>query len=93
MIEGMALVKPIEGILRRGTVKIDVPAQRQFGDTLPVVRRVKLGPVHVLATYDPVVVHGKAAREVRLPDFDGVQGLTLTLPADAETRVFVLREP
>jgi hypothetical protein len=93
MIEGMALVKPLEGILRRGAVKIDVPAQRQFGGTLPVVRRVRLGPLHVLATYDPVVVHGKPAREVVLADFDGVKGLTLRLPADAETRIFLLRDP
>jgi hypothetical protein len=92
MIEGMALVKPLEFLLRHGTVKIDVPAQEQFGKTLPVVRRVKLGPWHVLITYDPGVVYGGAPRDVVLSDFDGVPGRTLRLPADAQTRVFVLEE-
>lgn len=92
MIEGMALVKPLEGLLRRGTVKIDVPAQEQFGKTLPVVRRVKLGKWHVMATYDPKVVFGGAPREIVLQDFDGTKGRTLRLPADGETRVFVIRE-
>jgi hypothetical protein len=38
-------------------------------------------------------VHGQEARQIVLSDFAGRQGLTLTLPADAETRLFVLREP
>ena len=91
MIEGMALAKPFEYILRHGEVKIDVPARRQFKQSLPIVRRVKLGSVHILITYDPKVVYGGAPREIVLTDFDGRQGLTLTLPADAQTRIFVLR--
>ena len=92
MIEGMALVKPFEYILRHGEAKIDVPARRQFKQTLPIVRRVKLGKVHILATYDPKVVYGGEPRQVVLPDFDGHKGFTLTLPADGETRIFVLQE-
>jgi hypothetical protein len=104
MIEGMALVKPFEYTLRHGDVKIDVPAQEQFGRRLPVVRRVKLGPIHVLITYDPNVIYGTAPkgkkrapatgqpREIVLKDFDNVAGRTLRLPADAQTRIFVLRE-
>jgi len=102
MIEGMALVKPLEFILRHGEVKIDVPATEQFAGRLPIVRRVKLGPVHVLITYDPNVIHGTAPvgekqqplvgqpRWIVLEDFDGVAGRTLELPADEQTRVFVL---
>ena len=62
MIEGMALVKPLEYTLRHGEVKIDIPARRQFKQTLPIVRRVKHGPVHIVMTYDPQVVHA-ASRE------------------------------
>ncbi|MBN1674712.1 MAG: hypothetical protein JXR37_26950 [Kiritimatiellae bacterium] len=104
MIEGLALVKPLEYIVRHGEVKIDVPAQQQFGKRLPVVRRVKLGPLHVLVTFDPNAVYGTRPkdeqtpspngrpREIVLENFDGVAGRTLRLPADAQTRVFVLYE-
>ena len=104
MIEGMALVKPLEYILHHGKVKIDVPATEQFAKRLPIVRRVKLGRIHVLITYDPNVIHGtRPAGETKPPvsgkprwivlkDFDGVPGRTLELPADAVTRVFVLIE-
>lgn len=90
MIEGMALVKPLEYLLRHGAVKIDVPAREQFGKTLPIVRRVQLGRWHVLITYDPKVVHGDAPRSITLTNFAGVTGRTLRLPADSQTRVFVL---
>ena len=93
MIEGMALVKPFESILRHAEVKIDVPARQQFKQTLPIVRRVKLGPIHILVTYDPQVIYdGGTAREIVLTDFDGHAGLNLKLPADEQTRIFVLRE-
>ena len=59
---------------------------------LPIVRRVKLGRVHAVITYDPTVVHGGEARRVELPNFDGQRGLTLSLPADEKTRLFILRE-
>jgi len=92
VIEGLALMKPLEYVLRHGEVKVDVSAQEQFGKTLPIVRRVKLGKWHVLATYDPGCVYGGPARAVELKDFDGRAGRTLTVPADAQTRVFVLEE-
>jgi len=82
MIEGMALARPFETLLRHGEIKIDVSAHRQFAETLPVVRRVKLDGIHVLITYDPAVIHGREPRRVVLQDFDGHEGLTLTLPAD-----------
>ncbi|MBL7224095.1 MAG: hypothetical protein ISS72_09600 [Candidatus Brocadiae bacterium] len=91
-IEGLALVKPLEYVLRHGDVKVDVPAQKQFGEELPIVRRVKLGRIHVMATYDPLVLHGGTPRPIVLNDFDGVRGRTLVLPADAETRLFALRD-
>lgn len=92
MIEGMALVKPFEYFLRHGQVKVDVPAPRQFGQTLPLVRRVKLGPWHVVITYDPKVIYGGAPRTITLEHFDGMPGRTLKLPADAQTRIWVLAE-
>ena len=73
-------------------MKVDVPARRQFKETLPLVRRVKLGDIHILVTYDPGVVHGGEPRKIVLADFAGHAGLTLTLPADDETRIFVIRE-
>ncbi len=92
MIEGMALVKPLEYSLRHGEVKVDIPARRQFKQTLPIVRRIKIGSVHILCTYDPRVVYGGEPREIVLTDFDECAGRTLRLPADDQTRIFVLRE-
>lgn len=92
-VEGLALVKVLEPVLRRGEVRVDVPALDQFAKALPVVRRVKIGPLHIIATYNPRVVHlGEGPATVVLADFDGHAGLTLRVPADEETRVFVLRE-
>jgi len=91
-VEGLALVKAFEPILRQGEVKVDVPALDQFARTLPIVRRVKLGRYQLLATYDPLCVQGGAPREIGLDDFDGHTGLRLVLPADAQVRVFALQE-
>ncbi|MDQ1318631.1 MAG: hypothetical protein QG588_2293 [Candidatus Poribacteria bacterium] len=92
MIEGMALVKSFEYILRHGEVKIDVSAQKQFEMTSPIVRRVKLGNINVICTYDPMCIYGGEPRQIVLNDFDGNKGLTLKLPADSETRLFVIVE-
>jgi len=92
MIEGLALVRPLEYVLRHGAVKIDVSAQEQFAHKLPIVRRVRLGDVHLVISYDPGVVYGGTPRAIVLKDFDGVAGRTLRVPADAETRLFVLQE-
>jgi hypothetical protein len=92
MIEGMALVKPFEYILRHGQVKIDVPSREQWKDVLPISRRVQLGSIHLVITYDPKVVYGDAPRRIVLPDFAGRKGLTVTLPADSQTRIFVFSE-
>jgi hypothetical protein len=92
VIEGMALAKPLEYILSHGEVRMDESSLTQFLEATPIVRRVQLGDLHVVATYDPKVVHGEAPRDIVLRDFAGHAGLTVTLPADAETRVFVLRE-
>ena len=86
------MVKPFEVLLREGEVRIDVSAQEQFAGSLPIVRRVKSGRHHVLITYDPGWETAEGAREIVLDDFDGHAGMQLRLPADAQTRVFVLRE-
>jgi hypothetical protein len=91
-VEGLALVKPIEGMLKRGEVKVDVAALDVYVKTLPIVRRVKVGKYHLIATFDPMCVQGGAPREIVLKDFDGHRGMTLRLPADRETRVFAIRE-
>ena len=92
VIEGLALVKPFEYLLRHGEVKVDVSAQTQYAGTLPIVRRVKLGSYHVVGTFDPAWSSQPAARSIVLTNFDGYTGLTVTLPADRELRVFVLRD-
>lgn len=90
MVEGMALVKPFERLLRQGEVKIDVAAQKQFAETLPIVRRVRCGRLHILITYDPLWHEHDGPRRIVLDGFDGREGLTVVLPADAQTRIFVL---
>jgi hypothetical protein len=92
VIEGLALVKPIEYLLRHGEVHIDVDAREQWKEGLPVVRRVTFGLLHVLITYDPTVIYGGRPRTVTLANFAGAQGRDLEIPADAETRIFVLRD-
>ncbi|MFP3903977.1 MAG: hypothetical protein ACLFWB_07025 [Armatimonadota bacterium] len=91
MIEGLALVKPLEYILRHGEVQIDVSAQEQFADRLPIVRRVSMDNVHVVCTYDPMWEAQEAPRQIVLKDFADAAGLTVTLPADRHTRIFVLK--
>lgn len=92
MVEGLALVRPLEYLLRHGEVRIDVPARRQFAEELPIARRVAHDGVHAIATYDPLVIRGGEPRTVVLEDFAGTAGLTVELPADAQVRVFVLKE-
>lgn len=92
MIEGLALVKPVEYLLRHGQPKIVVPAAEQFAKQLPIVRRMVLDGLQVVITYDPKVVYGGAPRTVELTDLDGQAGQSLVLPADAQVRLFVLRQ-
>lgn len=80
VIEGLALAKPFEYALRNGEVKIDVSAQKQFKDNSPIVRHIKIGRYHLLATYDPAWQRpGYAPGSVTLTNFDGVPGLNLTI--------------
>ena len=72
---------------------MDVFAQEQFAKTLLIVRRVKLVPYHVIATYDPLCVYGNGPRRIVLKDFDGRKGLMLVLFPDAQTRIFVVAIP
>ncbi len=92
-IEGMALAKPFEYVLRHGQVRIDVTAQDQFFKVQPIVRQVQLGRYHVVATYDPQWQKNQVMQSVELKGFDGRKGLTVLLPADSQTRIFVLRQP
>lgn len=89
MVEGLALVKPLEYLLRHGEVIIDVSAQEQYGQSLPIVRRVALEGYHAIATYDPLALSGGEPRAVTID----VAGTAVTLPADSQTRIFVAREP
>lgn len=100
MVEGLALVHPIEYLLRQGRVEVDVPAQSQYARSLPIVRRVSLGRYHVIITYDPNVVYGRLSQKsipagagLELTDFAGYPGLTLRLPADEQPRILILRVP
>jgi len=92
MMGRLALLKPFEYALRNGEVKIDVSAQEQFGQTVPVVRRVKLDDIHVVATFDPLAQPGTEGRPIKVGNFDGHQGLTVSLPNSSDLRVSFLRE-
>lgn len=92
IIYGMALARPFEYTLKNGEVKIDVPAKVQFRDILPIVRRVKFGDYHIVISYDPQWQKAfRTPRTVTLENFDGIDGLDLQIPADAKTRIFVLK--
>jgi hypothetical protein len=74
-------------------VQIDVTAQDQFFKVQPIVRRVQLGRYHVVATCDPQWQKNQVTQSVELKGFDGRKGLTVLLPADSQTRIFVMRQP
>ena len=93
MVEGLALAKAFEYTLRHGEVKIDQDMRRVWEEVLPICRRVKFGDLHLVATYDPRVVAGHSPRRIELDDFDGRAGLTLSLPADDQVRIFALHLP
>ncbi len=88
MIEGLALVKPLEYLLSHGEVIVDVPATEQYGQTLPIVRRVALDGYHAIATYDPLALFDDEKRSVTITLAGGSR---LTLPADEQVRVFVVK--
>jgi hypothetical protein len=87
MVEGLALAKPLEYLLSHGTVAIDVPAQQQYAETLPIVRRVTLDGTHAIATYDPLALTGAGGRSVTIE----IGGTSVTAPADEQVRIFVVQ--
>jgi hypothetical protein len=91
VVEALALVHPVEQTVFGGTVEVDVSAQEQFLTAAPIVRRVDNAGYAIVATYDPQWQKFPSGRTVTLTDFDGRAGLTLELPADRETRFFLLR--
>ena len=91
VIEGLALVRPVESTLSGGTVKLDVPSQQQFQSASPVIRRVDNAGYSLIISYDPQWQSYPAGRSVVLSDFDGHPGLTLEIPADRHTRLFLLQ--
>ncbi len=72
-------------------MKIDQDMRRVWEEVLPVSRRVKFGDLHLIATYDPLVVEGGQPRRIELSNFDGQPGMTLNLFADEQVRFYVLR--
>jgi len=91
MFRGLALVHRFEEFLATGQVKIDVPAAKQLTGRLPIVRRVKNGNLHLVATCDPHAPIGQAGRPIVLKNFDGNPGLIVTLPTRHRVQLFVLK--
>ncbi len=94
VIEGLAVVKPFEAFLKFGTqVPLTPDPGASFREDLPVVRCVRFGPWRLIASYDPTTLAGGRARPVVLRDFAGRAGATVTVPADAQTRLFLVQVP
>ena len=94
VVEGLALVKPVEYTLRTGKPIIDVSAKRQFSKRLPIIRRVKNGQYHVVITYNPAAVY-RRDNETEYVELTGIgreQLRKIAFPADRKTRIFVLKE-
>jgi hypothetical protein len=91
LFEGLALAKLLEWNLRHDSPVVDFDSQQVFASQLPVSRHVKNGDLHILATYDPQVVYGRPARNITINDFNGVSGLSLTLAADSQVRLYAVR--
>lgn len=92
VVEGLAMARVFEFFLKHGQVKADISSQLQFRDALPVIRRIKLGPCHVVATFDPKWSELPSTRRVLLTDFAGQDHLDVSFPADRELRIFVLKD-
>ncbi len=92
VVEGLAMARVFEFFLKHGQVKSDISSQLQFQDALPIIRRIKLGPYHVVATFDPKWSEQTSTRRVMLVDFEGQDRLDLSFPADRELRIFVLKD-
>lgn len=100
IFEGLALAKQVEYILSHGQVMTEYNGQSSqavFDHMLPIFRRVRLGYINVVGTYDPLAIldPAQAVGTVTVNDFDGVSGLNVTLPCDSQVRIFVflLRPP
>jgi hypothetical protein len=91
MFEGLGMAKLLEWNLRNGTQVVDFDSQLTFQNTLPIVRHIKNGDLHIVATYDPQVVYGSPARNVTVNNFNGVTGLNLTFAADSQVRIYLVR--
>jgi hypothetical protein len=93
VVEGLALVKTLEYTLSHGIPIADVSSQSEFMSADPIVRRVKKGRYNIIATYDPQWQSYPQWRQIALNNFDGQNGLALSLPADKQTRFFITEEP
>lgn len=91
LFEGLAMAKVVEYTLAHGRPMLDFDPQLTFKNESVVCRRVRLNEINLVATYDPkALFYGNAPRSVALTNFDGVPGLNVTLPADAQPRLYVL---
>ena len=91
VIEALAMVRLLEYTLWTGTTAIDVPAQQQFAQLSPIIRRVANGAYSIVATYDPQWQQFPEGRTITLHDFAARPGLTVTFPADRELRFYIMR--
>jgi hypothetical protein len=91
MFEGLAMAKLVEWSLRHGEQVADFDPQQVYANTAPILRHIRNGDLHLIATYDPQVVYGRPARSIAVDDFAGVAGLRLTFCADAEVRMYIIR--
>lgn len=89
-IEGLATLKPIERLVYEGEKKIDTPAINQMMEWKPSVRRVRTEKYDIIATHDPGAIRHRAPTPVVINNFEG-SGLNVTLPADEQVRIYVLR--
>jgi hypothetical protein len=71
---------------------LDFAPQYVFAAKLPIVRRTKLHGVHIVISNSPAATYGDPQEELVLSAFDGRSGRTLRVPADAQTRIWVLAD-
>lgn len=92
VVEGLALGKPIEFVLRNGAKVVTTTSYQQFMHDLPITRRIDYGRYSVVGAYSPKSLYGDShpVQETASISFDTASGeKRIDVVADKDLRFYV----